>query len=254
MKFNRAIVREPGRSLIDGLTSLDLGRPDYETALRQHRAYVAAMQRCGLEVIVLPPDEAHPDSTFVEDVALLTRNGAIITRPGAPSRRGETAGMAGVLSSYFDRIERIEPPGTIDGGDIMKVGDHFYIGLSRRTNEAGARQMIAHLEGMGLSGSTIPVDKVLHLKTGVSYLERNVMAVSGEFVGHPAFDGFHILVLPEDEPYAAGCTWFNERVFMPAGFPKSRRLIASAGYEVVALEMSEFQKLEGGLGCLSLRF
>lgn len=252
--FSKAIVRRPSPSLIDGLTTADLGVPDYQRACAQHVAYIAALERCGLEVMVLPADESFPDSVFVEDVALLTRQGAIITRPGAPSRRGETAVLPPILTPFFTQIEAIQPPGTLEAGDVMMVGDHFYIGLSERTNQAGAEQLIHILAGWGLSGSLVQLNEMLHLKTGVAYLEQNRLLVAGEFVGHAQFASFEQLVVPPEEQYAANCIWVNGRVIMPAGFPQTESMIAQAGYEVIPLAMSEFQKLDGGVSCLSLRF
>lgn len=140
--FTRAIVRTPGKSMVNGLTSAGLGLPDYEKALNQHADYVRALQSCGLDVLVLPVDEQYPDSTFVEDVALLTSACAIVTNPGAPSRKGETAEIKQVLGDFYTTIEEIQDPGTVEAGDIMMVGSHFYIGLSERTNAVGAQQLI----------------------------------------------------------------------------------------------------------------
>lgn len=252
--FTRAIVRTPGRSMINGLSTAGLGLPDYEKALAQHAAYVEALETCGLGVTVLPPDERFPDSTFVEDVALLTPVCAIITRPGAPSRRGETAAMCAVLQEHYEQIEEIQPPGTVEAGDIMMVGKHFYIGLSQRTNAEGAQQMIEILEKYGFSGSTVPLKEMLHLKSGVSYLENNRLLAAGEFQTAEVFQGFDILPVPEEEQYAANSLWVNGTVLTPAGFPRTRELIERAGYPVLEVDVSEFRKLDGGLSCLSLRF
>ena len=163
--FTRAIVRKPGQSMINGLTSSNLGRPDHQLALVQHAAYVEALQSCGLEVIVLEADERYPDATFVEDTALLTSACAIITRPGALSRQGEVDTIRETLHAFYDHLEVIREPGTVEGGDIMMSGSHFYIGLSARTNWHGAQQVINHLEKYGLSGSMVEVEDSLHLKT-----------------------------------------------------------------------------------------
>ncbi len=140
------------------------------------------MQKCGLEVHILEADENYPDSVFVEDVALLTKKCAIITNPGAKSRKGEIDEMEEVLSKFYTNIEKISSPGTVEAGDIMMVGDHFYIGLSDRTNAKGAEQMISILGKYGLTGSSVELNEMLHLKTGVSYLENNNMLVAGEFM------------------------------------------------------------------------
>jgi dimethylargininase len=252
--FTHAIVRAPCPEIIHGITSAQLGRPDYREALKQHRAYVDALRYCGLEVTELAADSRYPDSTFIEDVALCTPAGAVICRPGAPSRRGETEGMQKVLAPFFTRIAEVGPPGTLEAGDIMMTGDHYYIGLSERTNPEGARQLIAILESFGFSASATPVGKVLHLKTGMSYLENNRLLAGGEFVEAPAFSHFHQIIVSPEEAYAANSLWINGKVLVPAGFPQTCAKIAAAGCETIDLDVSEFQKLDGGLSCLSLRF
>ncbi len=252
--FKRAIVRPPGRSMLHGVSSADLGSPNYDRALLQHEFYVQALESCGLEVLSLPPDEKYPDSTFMEDVALLTPQCAIITNPGAPSRKGEIQGLREIMREYFSNIEQVEAPGSVEAGDIMMVGDHYYIGLSERTNQAGASQMIGFLEKYGLTGSFIELKQVLHLKTGVAYLENNNLLACGEFLTHPEFQKFNILEIEASESYAANCIWVNGKVLLPAGYPVARNTIHSAGYEILEVDTSEFRKLDGGLSCLSLRF
>ena len=252
--FSHAIVRTPPKNIIEGITTANLGVPDYEKALQQHQAYIEALRACGLTIITLPADEAFPDCCFVEDTALLTKRCAIVARPGAPTRQGEEAAMLDLLPRYFENIESIADPGTIEPGDIMMVGDHFYIGLSERTNAVGASQMISLLEKYGFRGSTIAMNEMLHLKTGLSYLENNTIVACGEFLRHPAFANFDLIAIDEKESYAANCIWVNGTVIVPAGFPNAVQKIEAAGYPVIQLDVSEFQKLDGGLSCLSLRF
>ena len=145
MFFTHALVRPPAASFADGLTSSGLGLPDLELALQQHDAYCRALGRLGLSLVSLPPDPRFPDSTFVEDAAIVTSRGAILTRPGAPSRAGEVAAVGAALERWFPELDRISPPGTVDGGDVCEAGEHFFIGLSQRTNEAGAAQLAAWL-------------------------------------------------------------------------------------------------------------
>ena len=254
MKFTTAIVRKPGKSMIDGLTTANLGSPNFEKAIVQHANYVKALKRCGLEIIQLEADDDFPDSTFVEDTALLTPTCAIITNPGAPSRIGEIIEMKKMLQQYFDNIQEINSPGTLEAGDVMMVGSHFYIGLSERTNKAGANQLIRLLQKHGMSGSVVPLKKVLHLKTGVSYLENNVLVASGEFLENSAFQKYDIIEIPEYESPAANCIWVNGTVLIPAGYPITKQKIADRGYPIIELDISEFAKLDGGLSCLSLRF
>ncbi|MCF7807342.1 MAG: N(G),N(G)-dimethylarginine dimethylaminohydrolase [Candidatus Marinimicrobia bacterium] len=252
--FKHAIVRTPCKNMVAGLTGAGLGKPDHSLAMIQHQAYIKVLESCNVEVTILPPDEKYPDSTFVEDVALLTPHCAIITRPGAPSRQGETEGIQRAITPFYSAVEVIREPGTIDAGDIMMVGEHYYIGLSERTNPEGARQMIQILEQYGMSGSTVDLKHVLHLKTGAAYLENNNLVVCGEFTEKAEFEKFNRIVITEANAYSANCIWVNDRVVIPSGFPRTKELISSAGYPVIETDMSEFQKLDGGLSCLSLRF
>jgi len=253
-RFKHAIVRKPFRNMVNGLTDANLGIPNYELALHQHEQYVVALKSCGLVVEVLKADEDYPDSCFVEDVALCTPHCAIITRPGAESRRSETVAMQKVLESYYRNIEFISAPGTLDAGDVMMVGKDYFIGLSKRTNKVGASQLIAVLEKYGMSGSTVKLEEVLHLKTGVAYLENNNLVVCGELVSKQAFRKYNLIEIPEGESYAANCIWVNGNVIMPSGFPVTKQLISNSGYPIIEVDMSEFQKLDGGVSCLSLRF
>jgi dimethylargininase len=252
--FRNAIVRTPSSSMADGITSADLGAPDRAQALSQHKRYVATLERCGLEVTVLPPEDDFPDATFVEDCAIVTERCAVITLPGAPSRRGERHSIREALRTYYDELFAIQEPGTLDGGDVMRVGNHFTIGLSQRTNREGARQLSGILDRFGYVADTLPLARVLHLKTGLSYLENGNLLVCGEFIDHPGFNGMTRLVVPEGEAYAANSLWINGRVLVPEGFERTRELIRQQGYPVEPLAMSEFRKMDGGLSCLSLRF
>ena len=252
--FKHIIARTPCRALVDGLSASNLGKPIYEKALEQHNTYIRALQTCGVDITILPPAEEFPDSVFVEDPALCTPHCAIVTRPGADSRRGEAALMEPVLKRFYEHVERIEAPGTLDAGDVMMVGDHYYIGCSARTNAEGARQLIAILERYGMTGSVVTLEKVLHLKTGLAYLENNNLLACGEFLDKPEFRHFNLVEIPEDESYAANCIWVNGTVIMPAGYPVSRGRIAALGYPVIEVDTSEFRKLDGGVSCMSLRF
>ena len=254
MKFNNVIVRTPCPEMVNGITSSDMGTPDYEKALIQHDAYIEALKTCGVAVTVLGPDSNFPDSTFIEDAALLTPHCAILTNPGAASRNGEPATIKKTLQRFYDNVESITGTGTVEAGDIMMVGSHFYIGLTDRTNEEGAEHMIQILEKYQLTGSVVPVEKVLHLKTGVSYLENDILMASGEFLENDEFKKFSIIEVSEDEGYAGNSIWVNDTVITPQGFPKTTAALEKIGYRIVTLDMSEFRKLDGGLSCLSLRF
>ena len=254
--FTAAIARLPSASFADGLTTAGLGAPDLTLALGQHHAYGTALARLGLRVTTLPPDAGHPDSTFVEDTAVVTARGAMIARPGAPSRAGEIAAMRPVLESCVDRVTAIAAPGTLDGGDVCQAGSAFFIGRSHRTNEAGARQLADWLEGLGYSATTIDIrhdDALLHLKSGIAWLGGRDLVVAEGLAAHPAFAGYRRLVVPAAETYAANCVRVNDAVLMASGFPALAERVSALGYRVVTLDMSEFRKLDGGLSCLSLR-
>lgn len=254
--FKNVIVRRPCRAIVNGITTANLGKPDYELALKQHDKYIETLKSCGVDVTVLEANEEFPDSCFVEDVALCTKKCVIVTRPGAMSRRKEIMqlDMQETLKKFFSNIEYIKEPGTIEAGDIMMVGDQFYIGLSERTNESGAKQMIDILEKYELSGTVVPLKEVLHLKTGVSYLENNNLLVAGEFVNSPLFKDFNKIVIDKEESYSANCIWVNDTVLIPKGYPKTKEAIENKGYKVVEVDTSEYRKIDGGLSCLSLRF
>ncbi|HKY42760.1 MAG TPA: arginine deiminase family protein, partial [Pyrinomonadaceae bacterium] len=182
--FTKAIVRAPCSNFAAGLTSVDLGLPDFERALVQHEAYCKALESCGLEIIRLAPDEDHPDSTFVEDTAVLTSRGAIITRPGAASRQGETKSVVPVVREHFADVRFIREPGTVDGGDVCEAGEHFFIGISERTNPAGLEQLASALESFGYSSSLIDIrgtGNILHLKSGLAYLGGKLLLVIDAF-------------------------------------------------------------------------
>lgn len=254
--FKNVIVRVPSKSISEGITSVDEGKPIYEKALVQHENYISALTKTGVNVTVLEPKDEFPDSCFVEDVALCTSKCAIITRPGALSRRKEAAlpDMLEALKKFYDIIEYIEEPGTVEAGDIMMVGDHFYIGLSARTNQEGANQMIAILEKHGLSGETVEMKEMLHLKTGLAYLENNNLLAAGEFLESPTFESFNKITVDMSEAYGANCIWMNGYVIVPEGYPNVQSEIEKLGYDVLVVDTSEFRKIDGGLSCLSLRF
>lgn len=254
MIFKNVIVRTPCPEMVHGITSADLGVPDYNKALVQHAEYIDALKSCGVDVTILPKDSNFPDSTFVEDAALLTPHCAVLTNPGAPSRNLEPATIKDTVESFYTHVESIKAPGTVEAGDIMMVGSHFYIGLTDRTNQEGANQMIQILEKYAMTGTAVAVEKVLHLKTGVSYLENNILMASGEFVDNPLFKSFDIIEVPDEEAYAGNSIWVNDTVITPRGYPQTLAALEKTGYRIIALDMSEFRKLDGGLSCLSLRF
>jgi len=176
--FSKAIVKTPCRAMVNGINSANAGKPDYQKALAQHADYIEALKECGLQVTVLPADENFPDSTFIEDTALMTPHCAILTNPGAPTRTLETQSILPVISEFYAKAEVIEAPGTVEGGDIMMVGDHYYIGLSERTNREGAEQMIAILKKYGMRGSVVNLKIIICWHAGSFPASRNFSSTS----------------------------------------------------------------------------
>ena len=255
--FRNAIVRIPGSNFAEGLTTVNLGVPCYERAVQQHSRYCKALEECGLMLTILDADLRYPDSTFVEDTAVLTPRGAILTRPGVPSRESEVAAIRETLGSFFPDIVKIEAPGTLDGGDICEAEGHFFLGLSHRTNEEGVRQLAARLAVQGYTSSVIDVrgmTTILHLKSGISYIGNNTIVVMGEMAGNEVFRNYELIRVSAEESYAANCVRVNEQVLVAAGYAHLIEELADRGFNPLALDMSEFQKMDGGLSCLSLRF
>lgn len=159
-----------------------------------------------------------------------------------------------MLKDFYEKFHYIKTPGTLDGGDILQIENHFYIGISERTNEEGARQLKEIVESEGYQATIVPLQKFLHLKTGIAYLGNNAIIVAGEFINHPEFDQYKKIIVPEEEEYTANCILVNGSLIIPKGYEKTKRQIEEVGYKTIELEMTEFQKQDGGLSCLSLRF
>ncbi len=255
--FQNAIVRIPGKNFAEGLTTADLGVPAFGLVIEQHMGYCEALRECGLAVTTLEADLRYPDSTFVEDTAIVTERGAILMRPGAASRGGEVDGIREAIAQFFPKFDEIREPGTVDGGDICEAGEHFFIGLSQRTNEEGARQLAEYLRKLGFTAETIDIrgmTSILHLKSGIAYIGENTVVVMEEMAGLAAFERFNLMRVGGDESYAANCVRVNERVLVAEGYPRLTAELENRGFRPLVLEMSEFRKMDGGLSCLSLRF
>lgn len=255
--LSKAIVRPPSANFAEGLTSERLNAPIHAQALKQHEAYCEGLEQCGMKLVRLEADERYPDSTFVEDAAVITERGAILTRPGAPSRIGEVAGVREALAHFYSTLSSIDDPGTLDGGDICEAGDHFFIGISERTNETGAHQLAEILASWNYTSSFVDIRNVkgiLHLKSGLAYLGDNRFVVIDALSNQEEVRPYDLIVVNKQEEYAANCVRVNERVLVAAGYPELEKRLKEMGYRTIALEMSEFQKMDGGLSCLSLRF
>jgi dimethylargininase len=251
--FTKAIVRKPAETFVNGITTANLGKPEINLALKQHDAYCEALIKCGVELIVLDADPDFPDSCFVEDTAIVTRDFGIITRPGDKRRLGEEVEIRKVLEPLL-KLHFIEEPGTLDGGDIMQADNKFYIGLSNRTNLAGSKQLTKILSSYNYDVYSVPVCNLLHFKTGVNYLGENNLLIHKDFCSKDDFKSYNRIVINENEEYAANSLRVNDYVLTPKGFPETKASIEKLGYKTIELELSEFQKLDGGLSCLSLRF
>ncbi len=255
--FTHSIVCPPCANFARGLTTADLGAPNLEKALEQHERYCEALERCGIGLTRLAPDPRYSDSTFVEDAAVLTARCAVIARPGAISRRGETAAVRKALERFYETFYEIKAPGTVDGGDVCEAGEHFFVGVSGRTNEEGARQLAGFLSSEGYTSSIIDVRGIaglLHLKSGLACLDDGWLVAAEPFAGFKEFSDYRLICVEPAERYAANCVRINDRVLLASGYPKIEARLRGLGMNVVALDMSEFRKMDGGLSCLSLRF
>jgi dimethylargininase len=257
IRFTHAVVRPPAATFAAGITTAGLGPPDLSLAQEQHEAYCRTLQRLGLSLVRLPPDPRFPDSTFVEDAAIVTSLGAILTRPGAASRAGEVAGLAEALAEWFPEPARITAPGTLDGGDVCEAGHHFFVRVSQRTNAEGAAQLAGWLSSRGLDSTVLDIRGIpglLHLKTGLAWLGGRRLLAERGIAGHEAFSEWEVVRVPEGEEYAANCIRVNDAVLVPQGFPATAALLRDLGHVVVPLDVSEYRKMDGGLSCLSVRW
>lgn len=257
-EFTHAIVRIPGKNFADGLTTMDFGKPEYATTRLQHSAYIAALSdACGLDVTVLAANEDYPDSTFVEDTAIVTPTFAVLTNPGAPSRSGEVTAIEETIRQEFIKIYQITAPGTLDGGDICEADGHFFIGISHRTNPEGGEQLKKIVEENGYTASCIDIrsmPNILHLKSGIAYIGDNRMVMWTDFDLVKDFDPYEKIFTIPDENYAANCVRINNQILIPADFPDLAEKLEALGYSLLLLAMDEFEKMDGGLSCLSLRY
>jgi len=249
--LQHALVRRPGENFCNGVTTADLGRPDLATTLAQHTAYCDALRAAGLAVTVLEADPAYPDGCFVEDAAVVLAHCAVITLPGAPSRQGEQRAIEAVLADHRP-IRSIRRPGTLEGGDVLRLGRQLFVGLSARTNQAGADQLAAIAAEGGYAVTHVPVRDVLHLKTTITAVDDRTLIAAGAMADEGAFGDFRVIQAPPDEPYAANCLLLNDRLLAPAGFPGVLDLLGATGQTVCEVPVGEFRKMDGGLTCLSL--
>jgi dimethylargininase len=243
-----ALVRPPGRSFASAISSTG-ATIDAALAAEQHAGYCRALVEAGVQVEALPADESYPDSCFMQDPALVIGGKAIIARPGAASRLGEEALVGSPLRERFPTVE-ITAPATLEGGDVLVLPDHVYVGRSDRTNAAGIAQLAAALRPVQVD--EIPVVGLLHLLSGVTYLGRNTLLAVSAMAGRPEFQGMKVLVVPDDEAYACNVLALGHCVVAPAGYDKTIGLLEANGFRVLPVPVGEFTKADGGVTCLSL--
>jgi dimethylargininase len=249
-----ALTREPARALdACELTYREREPVDADEAARQHRGYRAALEACGARVVTLPPAEGLPDSVFVEDTAIVLDEVAVLTRPGVESRRGEVSLMEPEVARLRP-VVRVEPPATLEGGDVLRLGRTLYVGLSPRTNAEGAATLRRLAAPYGYEVLTVGLRGCLHLKTGCSGLDEETVLVNPEWVDAAVFRGREVVAVDASEPWAANVLSVGGPVCVSAAFPRTARMLASRGYDVRAAEVSEFAKAEGGMTCMSLLF
>jgi dimethylargininase len=252
MASMRALIRRPGPRLAEGIvTHLQRSAVDFDLAVKQWENYVLALQANGWETIEVPPANDCPDAVFVEDTMVVFRNVAVIARPGADQRRAETVDAERVVESLGYSINRIRSPGTLDGGDVLKVGDIVYVGRGGRTNADGIRQLTEILTPVGATVVPVGVTKVLHLKSAVTALPDGSIIGYPPLVEDPAFFA-HFRSVPE-EPGAHVVLLGDNRLLMAAGCPQTAALFSDLGYEPVVVDISEYEKLEGCITCMSVR-
>ena len=251
MMPKHALVREPGARYTQCITSHPLRHTiDVRRARAQHTEYCKTLSELGLKVITIHRDDEHPDSCFVEDNAVIHGGKALISRMAKESRRGEEEAIEEVLREYME-VKRAVAPAIVEGGDVIHLPDHLISGVTQRTNPEGVAQMEAWL---GITVDTIIDPSIVHLKSYVTYLSNDTMITTRAYANHPALKGFTVLIVPDDEWYAANTLAIEDTVLMPKGRPRAHAIVGEASFNVVPMDVGEFEKYEGALTCLSLLF
>lgn len=250
--YSKGLVRTPGPDFFKGITNANLGKPSYERMISQHREYIDILESLGIELIVLDPLDNFPDAYFVEDAAFLLPELLIMTRSGATSRQGEGDQIQEILGDGR-QVYQIGHPGTLEGGDVLHVGTHFFIGLSSRTNITGANQFGEMVQRYGYSWSTVPVIRGLHLKSELTYIGNGTLLMTEIYQSTPEFSHFKRIVVPKEESRAANALTVNQHLIFAKGNPKTKKQIESAfPGRIIELDNSESQKMDGGLTCMSI--
>jgi dimethylargininase len=249
-----AITRRPTPALSRcELTHAPRQPIDTDLALAQHRTYESVLRFLGAHVRSLPPEPDLPDAVFVEDVAVVLEELAVVTNPGAPSRRAEVESVAAVMAEYRP-VEAIRTPGTLDGGDVLVIDRTMYVGHTGRTNDQGIAQLRSLVSPHGYDVRVVPVTGCLHLKSACSHIGGGLVLVNREWLDSEAFGAVALLDVPDSEPRAANTFSIGNALVMAGGFPATRDLLAQRGYDVHMVDLSELQKAEAGGSCMSLVF
>jgi dimethylargininase len=249
-----AITREISPSIARcELTHLSRQAIDISKARAQHEAYEQRLSQAGCSIVRLPSADDLPDSVFIEDVAVVFDELAVVARPGAPSRRGETACVAEALQAYRP-LRHIEAPGTLDGGDVLTVGKQVFVGVSQRTNKAAISQLAQVLQPYGYQVCDLPVGGCLHLKSAVTALSDNQLLINRAWVPADQFRSFRLVDVDGSEPYAANALRVGDRVIYPTGYPRTRERLEAAGVNILDMDVTELIKAEGAVTCCSLVF
>lgn len=227
---------------------------DANKAQLQHEEYVSVMRSLGVEVIELPAESTMADSVFVEDTVLLFDELAVMTRPGAASRRGEVASIEAAFHEYREIIARITEPGTLDGGDVLRIGQRVFVGLSQRSNQAAIDQLSASLTPFGYQVIAVPMQECLHLKSAVTALSDDSVLINPDWVDASYFSDYRQIRVSKNEAHAANVVRIGATILMPACFPETQAIVQTAGYSVVTVDVSELQKAEGAVTCCSVLF
>jgi dimethylargininase len=240
--------------VVDGLRSNTGPAPVFEKVLAEHAAYVEALRAAAVEVTVLDALEQFPDSLFVEDPALVFGVAAILLRPGAPSREQEAETLSPVLAARFPKLLRLAR-GHVDGGDILATPEAVLIGLSARTDESGARELVTLLASIGIRSRIVHTPRgTLHLKSDCALLDEETVLATGNLARSGVFDGRRTLIVPDDEPGAANVLRINDTVLARAECPQTADMLADQGYRVVTLATAQIARIDAGLSCMSLRW
>lgn len=251
MEPRHALVRTPGDNYRSCISIHPLhSTVSLEFAREQHARYCATLSELGLEVIQIPRDDLHPDSCFVEDNAVVHGGRALICRMAKESRRGEQPGVAAKLEEFMS-VRWAEEPATIEGGDIVHLEDRLICGITQRTNLDGIAQLE---EWLRVPVSTIFDSGIMHLKSYITYLGRGIVIATEKYSHHPALEGLHILIPPKGEEYAADTLAVGDTVLMAEGHEEAHRLVRDAGFDVIPMDVSEIEKCDGALTCLSILF